>query len=1477
MNLLSSRLLCVWLTLLSAASAMRISEILPDNQGGLQDEDGSSSGWIELYNETAVAVNLTGWHLTDEAALPSKWTFPATTVAANGYLVVFASGKNRAVSGSPLHANFKLDPDGEYLALTNATGSVVASFTPTYAKLRTNVSYAVTTEEPIAILLTEPAATKYFVPADGSLGQTWTAAGFVDSAWSMGDSPLGFDAPGSRFDIKTVNSVTTIPAPSGWTGITFPGVTEATTTTVTSTTSAAGLTMKIDAIGAGVTLSSRNRQGSTTDGMVDTTSNNNVGEDFIFALGSTYTAGTPRGLDVTISGLATNTVYPVTLWAYDRASATARVAAWTDITSSASAVLSFNGADGQLATDAAFNLRSISINATSNASGQILLQGRTTTGGHATSHNVYLNAIQVGAAGFNSIVRTNVASALQNNSSSIYTRNAFSLANPGLYDRVRLRVRYDDGFNAYLNGQLIASRNAPLAAAWNNLATEDHAKAQSLLQEEIIVNVPPGLLVAGANVLALQGLKQSNSDVDFILSATLDALAPPNTQGRFYATPTPGAVNATTYEGFVADTKFSVNRGYYSTEQSVILTCATPGATIRYTLDGSAPTATTGTIHTAPINVSSTTIIRAAAFLPGWIPSNVDTQSYLFLANIISQPVAPAGWPTTWGTNATINTNDGAGDGTIPGTYAMDPRVVTNTAPGYGMNEAFTAIPTLSIAMAPSDFLGTNGIYQNPLSIGIPWERNASVELIDPTAAEPGFHETCRIEIHGNSSRNPWRMQKHSMRLSFKADYGAPQLKYPFFPGSKFDDINKLILRATFTDGWGLVSWTSTRYRPDDSVMFRDVWVRRTWEDMGNLSPESRFVHLMINGLYWGVYDASEHIDADYVAAHQGGLTTDWEVVRDFVDPDTSATSPWKSMFTAAAADLSLQANYQAVLQWLDPVNFADYYLMHQFAEAEDWPHHNGAAWRNKVIPGSKYKWVAWDQEIALQETGATNGHNIDRISPNAPNTTTARTPGAMWNALRANKEWRLLVADRAHALLNNDGPLSQLKAINRWESTAATLDKAIVAESARWGDTVSELPYGGDDTVPVGGGTPAELLARKRSRVGVALKDPYLRDPDWIGAVNYVTNTWIPSLHNRTNTYATINRLANQTLRLWPATEPPVYAQHGGNVPMGYQLPITTPTLGAVIYYTLDGTDPRESVTGNAVGTMAGGTVPLGVTGHLKSRAVTGVPGSGAEIWSALTDAEFIVGTAASASNLAISEIYYHPPDLSSELEFIELVNFSTGVIDLTNVRFTEGITYAFPDGTLLTAGQRIVVTGAQFTGKLDNNGEFLTLLAANDGIIQRFRYNDAAPWPSGTDGDGRSLVFVAPGADPTNPVNWRASETMGGTSGLTEGTVFSGDPVADSNGDGFSDFLTYALGGTPQFTVTEFNSQWTFTFIRAALADDVTVTPQASDNLETWTVPATLQSRTALGGGLMSETWAGPLSASSRLFFRLEAKRRL
>jgi len=128
-----------------------INEFLASNDANLQDEDGDYSDWLELYNPNPMAVPLVNWSLTDNAASPDKWIFPAILIPGEGYLVVFASGKDRRpVDGSFLHTNFKMnanDPDtpgfGEYLALFNmeTPPRATTEFDPGFPTQTADVSY----------------------------------------------------------------------------------------------------------------------------------------------------------------------------------------------------------------------------------------------------------------------------------------------------------------------------------------------------------------------------------------------------------------------------------------------------------------------------------------------------------------------------------------------------------------------------------------------------------------------------------------------------------------------------------------------------------------------------------------------------------------------------------------------------------------------------------------------------------------------------------------------------------------------------------------------------------------------------------------------------------------------------------------------------------------------------------------------------------------------------------------------------------------------------------------------------------------------------------------------------------------------------------------------------------------------------------------------------------------------------------------
>ncbi len=99
-----------------AESPVVVNEIMPANDSTATDEEGEYGDWIELYNNSSEAVDLSGWHLSDEENRLDRWTFPSgTVIAANGTLIVWADDKEDLTTG--LHANFKLSADGENLYL----------------------------------------------------------------------------------------------------------------------------------------------------------------------------------------------------------------------------------------------------------------------------------------------------------------------------------------------------------------------------------------------------------------------------------------------------------------------------------------------------------------------------------------------------------------------------------------------------------------------------------------------------------------------------------------------------------------------------------------------------------------------------------------------------------------------------------------------------------------------------------------------------------------------------------------------------------------------------------------------------------------------------------------------------------------------------------------------------------------------------------------------------------------------------------------------------------------------------------------------------------------------------------------------------------------------------------------------------------------------------------------------------------------
>jgi hypothetical protein len=118
-------------------------------------------------------------------------------------------------------------------------------------------------------------------------------------------------------------------------------------------------------------------------------------------------------------------------------------------------------------------------------------------------------------SGYESLIGLNVDEQMVSNN-SVYIRIEFDVANPALFDRLELRMKYDDGFVAFLNGTVLASTNAPASPRWDSAASAGH-EANAAGFELFDVTSKLANLRSGRNVLAIQGLNDSVSSSDMII------------------------------------------------------------------------------------------------------------------------------------------------------------------------------------------------------------------------------------------------------------------------------------------------------------------------------------------------------------------------------------------------------------------------------------------------------------------------------------------------------------------------------------------------------------------------------------------------------------------------------------------------------------------------------------------------------------------------------------------------------------------------------------------------------------------------------------------------------------------------------------------------------------------------------------------------------------------------------------------------
>jgi len=562
-------------------------------------------------------------------------------------------------------------------------------------------------------------------------------------------------------------------------------------------------------------------------------------------------------------------------------------------------------------------------------------------------------------------------------------------------------------------------------------------------------------------------------------------------QWQFFSRPTPGAVNEGAYEGLVADVEIDQEHGFYDGPFSVTLRCDTPDVTIVYTLNGQEPDRpisarlTAGETYREPITISKTTCLRAIAKRNGWKTSRMITRTFLFLEDIKTQSTGGQKPSREW------PDRDAGGGGFWGGgsqmiDYGMDPAVVNDPRYRDLMDEALLALPSLSLV---SDFVhlfdARDGIYMNALQDGRSWERPASLELIHPDGTE-GFQINTGLRIRGGYGRQPSN-PKHAFRLFFRSEYGDARLEYPLFGEEGVDTFEKMDLRCASN-----YSWNYKGAFGDDNggknTFLRDVFSRDLQRETGQPYTRSRYYHLYLNGQYWGIYQTQERAEARYAESYFGGDRDDYDVIKVDAGPGRPYTmeatdgnlEAYERLWVVAQEGFATDEVYYRVQgmnvdgtpnpdyeRLLDVDNLIAYMLCTFYVGDFDAPvsnflgnqrPNNFYAIYNRVNPDG-FKFFRHDAEHTMFNV------QENRTGPYpAGNQVEYFNPQWLHQQIVAHEDYRARLVEMIQEYFFDGGPMTPESVEQLLLSRKDTIDVAIIAESARWGDAKVPQPRTRDD-----------------------------------------------------------------------------------------------------------------------------------------------------------------------------------------------------------------------------------------------------------------------------------------------------------------------------------------------------------------------------------------------------------------------------
>ena len=1419
----------------SAASPVVISEFMANNTRTLADEDGDFPDWIEIRNNSASVVNLQNWSLTDNAGNRTKWRFPATNFNVGAYMVVFASGKDRHVAGGPLHTSFKLDKDGGYLALVDPDGQTIASQF-NYPPQVPNVSFGIGLVSSNVTLLSTGAAARVLVPAVANggnlLGEAWKGGTepFNDSSWSDAVTGIGFSSGSSaalvgaanlvvrfNFDAAPVGNVIVDSKPSGTphngvnnSAIWLPAAADTSATPI----SRSGVMQFV------VPLNQQPTQQITLAANADFNSMQGTIMFWMRSLGATGPGDGPatlmdrtlitsppnsfatggnivQNLDGTVSLVATtngNSAVTVT------SSGSASDDRWHHI-----AVTYNQNAGGS----AAIYLDGVLSGSRTNARAwgwlatQQIELGRSHTNafrrfnGLLDDFRIYtrvltdqeLAQIYAGDGGVAPIdLASNLESTMLNVNPSAFIRLPFAVADTNAFSLLTLRMKYDDGFAAWINGQLVAAANVrdPLSLLYNEAATASHS---SSLADAIPIGNPANFLRTGQNILAIQGLNRTAGDGTFLV---LPELLGASTVGEtvnpvFLVQPTPGAANAggqATLGPVITEVQHSPNVPL-DFEDLQVMARVTP----------------------AFAGISNVTLRYTVMFNPEISVSMSDG-----------------------GTNGDRVAGDGIWSGIIPSTASTNGQMIRYYISARDQAGTTSRWPLFNNPTNSEQYLGTivdptNLVSKLPIfHVFFPPAQSNAAGTESGTRCsffyDGEFYDNVRIELRGNTSAG---FDKKAYRLEFNRDH---KLRHPG-PGGRIADTSLLgewadpgYFRQAFSfwllDAFGTPSPFDYPVRLQlnadffmlvlhNDVMGEEQLARMGYDTRGALYKAAGQV--VPSEASTGVFQKRTRLFEDH---------SDYQALANGISETQNAATRATNLFDML--DVPQVINYLVCARWTTEADDV-WANMTLYRDSE-----GDKLWR--IIPFDMN--VSWGQLYCGDSPGNFNvivstNDNYKSHPLYGGQTVLPTTGGANWNRIYdvivRTPATREMLLRRMRSLMDTilQSPDTHPLALNlerKFSAFTNSIWTEAFLDRQKWSWPICSGARG-----PYCWGCDKWLTNHIPDTINQYIVP---RRRHWF-VTHSITNTARAiGIFNTNNAGIPLSQPTNALISVAGLDYSPVSGNQdeeylcltngnpialdisgwklGGGVDFTFKAGTVIPSNG-VVYVS-----PNTLAFRNRAVAPHGGMALFVVGPYRGQLSARGEPLTITDTGGRLVYTNTYVGNPTLAQQfLRITEIMYNPSPLpgntndAQEFEYVELKNISASTtLDLNGVHFSNGIGFAFTGSavTSLAPGQRVLVVknptlfalryggglpvAGAYAGSLENNGERIQLLDADNEEILDFSYNNS--WYPITDGAGFSLVIVDENAEPDlwdSKTNWRPSGVVNGMPGQPDAALPTLAPI--------------------------------------------------------------------------------------------------